>query len=257
MTATMTSLTPLQASSTLVNVAENAEGHLVHMLAQNAPKNLLGSSFTSDCDGFIASGDAASLLQTVVKDQGAIVALVAMNPLEEAISAFSLLASLLGRVPDEKTQASLSEQLAEVIAKKHEKGDPAKRIAMLAALYNLRSDGTEKTRLLSMIATLAAKHNPKMLGVGQPMGELMDADTLVKYMDFWGVPVTERRKLYRAAVASVGSLDGSDTRKQKLLLLLLDSYGTEVSKTPASSFAPLFRIKKYNSNIHFFAFQLG
>jgi len=224
----MTSLTPLQASSTLVNLADNAEQHLVHLLAENAPKNLLGPSFSSDCDGFIASGDAASLLKTVVHDQGAIVALVALNPLEEAVSAFSLLASLIGRVEDISTRSSLAADLADVIGNKHEKGDPAKRIAMLATLYNLRADGTEKTRLLSMIVTLAAKHVPKMLDEGQPVGDMMEADILVKYMDFWGVPTLERRKLYRAAVESIGIVERTGTREQKLLLLLVDSYATEV-----------------------------
>ena len=200
----------------------------MHLLAENAPDNLLGKTFSADCEGLIANANAAGLLRTILKDDGALTSLFNIGPVEECVSAFSLLVSLLQRISDPSDQSSAATEVAEAIGN-GERFDPHKRIAMLAALYNLRADGVERCRLLAMIVRLSAASVPQMLMEGQPIGDMMDADSLAKLMDFWSVPVSERRKLYRIAVDGVGSLEGSQKRKQRLLLLFLESYSGAVS----------------------------
>jgi len=212
----------LQASSTLVNVAEHAEVHLVHLLAESAPSNLLSQSFTTDCENCIANADAPGLLRTVLGDGGALTSLFAIDPIEESVSAFSLLASLLDRVTGMEA-AKLATEISDIIGNDN-RFDPCKRIAMLAALYNLRADGTEKCRLLAKIVRLCAASAPHMLNEGQPLGDMIEPEALEKQVDFWDVSVEERRILYRAVVDGIGSVAEGAKRRQRLLILLVGTY---------------------------------
>ena len=102
----------LSSSSTLVNVAEDAELRLVRLLADAAPSQLLSPTFVQECEECMIQADAASLLETIISDKGAMAALFALEPLEEAVSAFSLLAALLDRVsaddPDAETKLAVA-----------------------------------------------------------------------------------------------------------------------------------------------------
>jgi len=157
-------------------------------------------------------------------------ALFALDPVEEAVSAFSLLAALLDRVgsdrPDE--EAGLAKELADTVGN-NESYDVTKRIAMLCALYNLRSDGAEKTLLLARIVQLSASSDPKSLCPGQPLGDLLEADNIMSMMASWAVPKKEQRFLFRKVVDGVGAGGEKSLllKRQRYLLLLVESYTDE------------------------------
>eukprot|EP00957_Ditylum_brightwellii_P172450 13129083-Ditylum_brightwellii.AAC.1 len=162
-------------------------------------------------------------------------ALFALDPVEEAVSAFSLLAALLDRVgsdrPDE--EAGLAKELADTVGN-NESYDVTKRIAMLCALYNLRSDGAEKTLLLARIVQLSASSDPKSLCPGQPLGDLLEADNIMSMMASWAVPKKEQRFLFRKVVDGVGAGGEKSLllKRQRYLLLLVESYTDEVRILP-------------------------
>lgn len=229
--STRTPIASLQPSSTLVNISENADVHLIHLLTENAPSDLLGKTFAADCEGLIANANAPGLLQTILKDDGAMTSLFNIGPqLEDCVSAFLLLASLIQRIPSEQDQSAVAAEVAEAIYKAT-KFDTVKRIAMLAALYNLRVDGVERCRLLEMIVKLSSSSPDlnQMLLEGQPLGDMLSANYLQKLMEFWNVPVLERRNLYHVVAHGISTLEGSEKRKQRLLLLFLDTYTKRVS----------------------------
>uniref|UniRef100_A0A6S8Z843 Eukaryotic translation initiation factor 3 subunit M n=2 Tax=Ditylum brightwellii TaxID=49249 RepID=A0A6S8Z843_9STRA len=216
---------PIHPSSTLVNVAEHAELRLVRLLSGGA-----APSFESTCEACIANADAPGLIRSILSDSGAMDALFALDPVEEAVSAFSLLAALLDRVgsdrPDE--EAGLAKELADTVGN-NESYDVTKRIAMLCALYNLRSDGAEKTLLLARIVQLSASSDPKSLCPGQPLGDLLEADNIMSMMASWAVPKKEQRFLFRKVVDGVGAGGEKSLllKRQRYLLLLVESYTDE------------------------------
>ena len=223
----------LSSSSTLVNVAEDAELRLVRLLADAAPPNLLSPTFVQDCETCIVSADASALMKTIINDPGAIGALFVLDPLEEAVSAFSLLAALLDRAED-VAEADLAVALADAVVNCKVDSDDAavRRITLLSALYNLRSSGLEKCALLARMVRLASAHVPSMLSEGQALGNLLLQDStttalapsepiLVSMLDAWNVPMADRRDLYRAIAQGITD---SPSRKQRFTLLLVDSY---------------------------------
>mmetsp|Transcript_32640 Transcript_32640/g.71618 ORF Transcript_32640/g.71618 Transcript_32640/m.71618 type:complete len:420 (-) Transcript_32640:50-1309(-) len=232
---------PPHPSSTLVNVAEHAELRLVQLLADSCPgPQSVSPSFQADCKACVGNADAAGLVRTVLGDAGAIAGLFAVEPTEEAVGAFSLLAALLERVEGEAEQKSLAATMAQTIAEAPVNGVDAskKKVAMLAALYNLRSDGTEKVDLLSRIVALTAESDPDALAEGTPLGDVLDAANVKKMTEEWGVGRADQRKLYRAIAEGVGKIQdsGSAARKQKFLLSALATYA-EASEVDAEALA--------------------
>lgn len=190
------------SSSTLVNVAEDAENRLVALLAPSGRP-----TFVQDCEQCLLNGDAAGLLKVIISDQGA------MNQLlkgEEA--AFSLLAALLERVAAPDQEAQLADALANAV--ETQLTNPDQKIRLLSALYNLRSRPHEKCALLVRMIQLAPSLNGRL-------EELVD--DVVLLLDGWSVPPEARRPLYRA----IAQKDGS--RKQKFTLLLVETYNEAVS----------------------------
>lgn len=212
----------MSSSSTLVNVAEDAEIRLVRLLAQTAKS----PSFIQDCEACIANGNAANLLQTVVRDKGALGALFVLPQAEEAVSAFSILTALLSRVNPAETPA-LTKLLADSVANVAE-GNPARKIQLLSVLYNMRSNGIEKCALLARMISLAPPENH-----AAALGDILTEDLpdkcprIVALLDTWQVPMADRRELYLAAARGM-----SAPRKQRFLLLFVDSYkaGNPVSR---------------------------
>ena len=232
----------LSSSSTLVNVAEDAELRLVRLLADAAPAQLLSPTFVQDCDQCMVDADASGLMKTIVGDDGALAALFALEPLEEAVSAFSLLAALLDRVREDHpdAEAEIAVALADsVINCPVETQDAAlRRITFLSTLYNIRSDGRERCALLARMVRLAAAQQPNMLAEGQALGNLLldDASSdgfrppeprIVSMLDAWDVPVAARRDLFNAIADAIPD---SPARKQRFILLLVDSYKDMVSR---------------------------
>jgi hypothetical protein len=210
-----------------VNVAEDAELRLVRLLADAAPSQLLSPTFVQECEECMIQADAASLLETIVADKGAMAALFALEPLEEAVSAFSLLAALLDRVDadDPNAETKLAVALADAVIDftgPNGEDTTAKKITFLSTLYNIRCNGQEKCALLTRMVKLA---EPDMLNEGQALGNLItpennDVPRIVAMLDAWNVPVDARRQLYQAVAAH--ALPG--TRKQRFTLLLVDTY---------------------------------
>eukprot|EP00540_Astrosyne_radiata_P007643 CAMPEP_0116840046 /NCGR_PEP_ID=MMETSP0418-20121206/10116_1 /TAXON_ID=1158023 /ORGANISM="Astrosyne radiata, Strain 13vi08-1A" /LENGTH=461 /DNA_ID=CAMNT_0004470247 /DNA_START=76 /DNA_END=1462 /DNA_ORIENTATION=- len=230
------------SSSTLVNVAEDAELRLVKLLAESAPKHLLSPSFSADCERSIVHADASGLMKLIVHDAGAIGALLVLQPADEAVSAFSLLAALLDRVRADRPEeeAGLAASLAESVVKTKVDGTnesdlSRRRIALLAALYNLRSQGTEKCGLLETMIRLASAYHPSMLLEGNPLGNLLMEESsttrftnlepplprLATLVETWNVPPKHRRSLFQAVADGITD---SVSRKQRFKLLLVETY---------------------------------
>lgn len=217
------------SSSTLVNVAEDAELRLVSLLAEAA-----SPSFQKDCEKCISEGNAGELMATVVKDSGAISALLAIDPTEEAVGAFSLLAALLGRAEQE---SSLSAALADAVINAQTNDKEAfavteRKITLLSVLYNMRTDGTERCTLLGRMMRLAGEYPDLFLAADQPLGMLLIEEPtgllvapprlrMVTMLDSWEVSIADRRDIYRT-MASI--MPDGDERKQRFLLLLTESY---------------------------------
>lgn len=190
------------SSSTLVNVAEDAENRLVALLAGSGRP-----SFVQDCEQCLLNGDAAGLLKVIISDQGA------MNELlngEEA--SFSLLAALLERVSVAEQEVQLADALATAV--ETQLADKEKQLRLLSALYNLRSRPHEKCGLLVRMVALA----PSLTG---RLGELVE--DLVNLLDGWSIDLKERRPLYRVIAQK------DETKKQKFTLLLVETYTDAVS----------------------------
>lgn len=190
------------SSSTLVNVAEDAENRLVALLAGGGRP-----TFVQDCEQCLLDGDAAGLLKVIITDQGAMDEL--LNG-EEA--AFSLLVALLERVSAPDQEAQLADALANAV--ETQVADKEQQIRLLSALYNLRSRFQEKYALLLRMIILA----PTLDG---RLGEVVDE--VVPLLDGWSIGQAERRPLYKAIALKDGS------RKQKFTLLLLQTYGESSS----------------------------
>mmetsp|Transcript_6802 Transcript_6802/g.9931 ORF Transcript_6802/g.9931 Transcript_6802/m.9931 type:complete len:380 (+) Transcript_6802:154-1293(+) len=185
------------SSSTLVNVAEDAENRLVALLAGSGRP-----SFVQDCEQCLLNGDAAGLLKVIISDQGA------MNELlngEEA--SFSLLAALLERVSVAEQEVQLADALATAV--ENQLTDKDKQLRLLSSLYNLRSRPNEKCALLVRMVALA----PSLTG---RLGELVE--DLVSLLDGWSIELKERRPLYRVIAQK------DESKKQKFTLLLIETY---------------------------------
>jgi hypothetical protein len=255
----MTTFFPPHPSSTLVNVSDDADLRLVRVLA---PSTSDPDEFEKECASAISDGDAATLLRTVI-DSGAVSGLLRDGDytLDEAVSAFSLLTVYLDRVGDANVEGELCGLLADAVAGGGGSSDDdvigngsrEKRSAMIAALFNLRSDGSERARLLSRIVDLA---DANTLMPGEPRGvsslaDALDPTTLKSTIALWGdgVDIVVLRELYASvsrgmdrvleALTKGGDGTGGDKtteskiratreRKQTYMLLFLETYKEEV-----------------------------
>jgi hypothetical protein len=220
------------ASSTLVNVAEDAETRLVRLLAEtgNLPAN-----FVQQCDECISLGNAEQLMRTILAQPGSMDAILT---LPEATSVFSLLAALLDRIPSSNVTPLVEEMAKKIVAAKNATetqpadGDDtatgasavavSKPIALLATLYNMRTSFSEKVGLLVQMITLASQRQPALLEPHAVLGKWLDATKLSTMMDEWKIAPVQRRQVYKAAsLAAKGP-----TAKQRLSLLLVQTYTT-------------------------------
>jgi len=249
----MTTFFPPHPSSTLVNVSDDADLRLVRVLA---PSTSDPDGFERECAAAVADGDAATLLRTVI-DSGAVSGLLrgADYTLDEAVSAFSLLTVYLDRVGDAAVGGELCGLLADAVAATtaaeadDDGGVREKRSAMIAALFNLRSDGSERAGLLARIVDLA---DAMALSPGEPRGVSALADALEPAMlrsslALWGGGIDDAvlRALYASVSRGMDRVldaltrdDGDKTseakiratkeRKQNYMLLFLETFKEEV-----------------------------
>ena len=205
-------------STTLVNAVDDAELRLVRWLVNNSGGSI-ASTFGETCQQCIMKNDAAALVQTVVTDAGAITALLRAPSTEEALSAISLLAAL---TPPSMAVGKLVAALQDSHA-----GDDSltlRRVALLSALYNTRTQVDDKCLLLTALYTLAGQ-SALLLGPEKPLGKWLDGDAPLLLSMVDGAPVSSKRALLTAVVNGV-----SDKQmKQKFRLLLLETYKNAVS----------------------------
>jgi hypothetical protein len=205
------------SSSTLVNISEDAEHRLVGLLSSPSSPE----SFKDECETSIANGDASKLVRTIVSDPGSIQSLVSA-PIEEGISAVALLAACLNKVKD-GTSGQLLKDVADAIVKVEETDgstSAAKQVTLLATLYNMRADPSEKVDLMVRMIRLASTHDPTLLEANSSLAKWIEPSRLTGMMDEWQVQGSVRRELYRAAA------DGSSSplTKQQFTLLFVETY---------------------------------
>lgn len=206
-------------ASTLVNVAEDAELRLVSLLASSASS----ASFAEDCERCVANAEAASLVRTVVRDEGAVGALFSTGLSgEDAAAATSLLAALLDRCDAEEGAAAAAEAADVVDAFRSADGDAARdrrrRATLLSALRNARPDPAERCRLTARV--LAAR--PEAAEEAAVVATLERAD---------GVPVEDRRALLRALADAHGDRNEDQrAKRQRRLLDLLRTYDDQQTR---------------------------
>jgi len=234
-------------SSTLVNVSDEAEVRLVALLAGAAPPNLLSPTFQDDCQKSIDAGEAGPLLNTILKDAGAVASLLSIESADEATAAFSLVAALL-----ERAGTPLHDVINVIVSAEQVPNKQERKISLLSVLYNMRSDVGDKVLLLQKMLELAGScpNSAELLAPEDTLGRILSdpvqnslsayvsSDTvargspvayqprLVGMLDEWNVPQNDsrRRDLYKT-VASV--LPPTDVRRQRFLLLFVESYGAQ------------------------------
>jgi len=224
-----------EPSSTLVNIAENAELRLIELLSTNATS----STFAVDCERCIANAQASHLIRTIIDDEGALSSLWKGAIESDGVSAFALLVALLERVNDEETvrdgeESALAMTLADTIARIASNpdtgSDTTKRIVgMLCFLYNLRPNGTEKCRLLVHIVSIAASSCPDLLDDEEKgeLGTLLAPDNIVQFMEKWNVSIQDKRMLLNA-LGKAMKKKGQQQTKQRFWLLLLETYNNDL-----------------------------
>lgn len=171
--------------------------------------------------------------------------------MEEATGIFSLFGALLERVDNPDVQRELCGGLASLVAATNGTEDinsKEKRSGMLAALFNLRSNGVEKIRLLTKIVDMAdATTLASTGGEGvSSLSDMLEPSTMEASLAVWGdISEEEKRDLFRAVVkgmdrllnkladakgdaAKAKSVKDVEDRKQAYLLLILDTYKNEV-----------------------------
>lgn len=248
-------LSPPHPSSTLVNISDDADPRLIRVLA---PSTSNPTAFESKCASAISAGDAAGLLRTVI-DAGAIAGLLKADyTTDEAVSAFSLLTVYLERVDDKKVERGLCGALADAVGKAGKGDDGAegnkgeKQSAMVAALFNLRTDGNEKVKLLTKIVELS---DVLALSPSEPRGvsalaDMLDASSIKASLVLWGgddtIDNATLRPLYKAVSNGMDrvlaklekndneedktvkmKIEAAKKRKQTYMLLLLETYKNE------------------------------
>lgn len=255
--ATMMTTAPPHPSSTLVNISDDADARLIRVLA---PSTSDPPKFENICAERIRDGDAAGLIRTMI-DAGAIEGLLVEGNfgVDEAVAAFSLLTVYLDRVNDAALERELCAALADAVGKDGGANGGAasrrseKQSSMLAALFNLRSDGNEKVRLMTKLVEIA---DASALSPGEPRGvsalaDALDPSCLKASLGMWSggdlnsIGGAELRALYKAVskgmdrvLAKLEKGQGDETnsamiraakeRKQTFMLLLLDTYKDKI-----------------------------
>lgn len=212
------------SSTVIANVAEDAAHRLVGLLSsssQTAPAN-----FKADCEASLAANDASKLIKIILSDAGSFESLVSI-PVEEGVSAVTLLGALLNKVKD-GSGGQLLNEMADALGRvsSGEDSSPAtrttaKQVTLLATLYNTRSDPPEKVGLLVRMIRLASSRDPALLeSNSSALSKVMDPTRVTAMLDEWKIPKSGRRELYRAVADGANS----PTKKQQFALLVVETY---------------------------------
>mmetsp|Transcript_14755 Transcript_14755/g.41780 ORF Transcript_14755/g.41780 Transcript_14755/m.41780 type:complete len:460 (+) Transcript_14755:257-1636(+) len=244
------------ASSTLVNIAEDAEMRLVRLIAgASAATSDVKSEFVAACEGHVDEGDAGGLLAEILgyKEANNVAFISAMTNVsivsdDAAASACSLACSMFKRVEDAAQASQLLKQFCDaivsfVLPQDMPPADAAairrRQAALVATLYNMCADTTEKVSLLTHVVRLMSKAEgggdaaPTMLEMpGMPMSNLLALTTtsqatgakvlphVVVLLDGWDITPEQRRDLYQSLADGVADV----VTKQRFALLLVETY---------------------------------
>lgn len=269
--ATVTVSTP-HPSSTLVNISDDADLRLIHVLAPccTSASSSNPSAFEEECNIAIGNSDAAQLLRTVIS-HGTIRGLLTNSSFSvgEVVSVFSLLTVYLDRVGDAAVEKELCSALANSVvvaggdgADNDDEPDDedaagkrrAKQSAMVASLFNLRTNADEKVNLLAKVVELAdiSALTPGESRGASALADMLEPTTLQSTLKLWGNVAEEEgggmalRALYAAVVGGMDRVLGRLTkdggkedktvavkitatkeRKQTYLLRFLETYTDE------------------------------
>lgn len=234
-----------RSSSTLVNVAEHAELRLVRLLSNN------NSDFESTCETCIANADAVGLIRAILQCE----AFDNLLSMEDATSAFSVLACLISRIPSKEDQTTITMELASAIVNSAD-APWTTRMDMLCSLFNLRPNGSDKCQLLQQIITLAAKEQPSLLEPTTPhsnitpdtagqnkanksssvagnsaLSETLQPPVLERLVESWGPSTKDQQDLFLLAAHSLAHYPS--VRQSYLLKVLKTSNSLDIAKSAA------------------------
>lgn len=231
----------MDVSSTLVNVTEDAELRLVALFVESA-----GASFHDACGACLAQGDNEKLLKTVAASAPAMQALMQLDS-DDAIAAVYLLASLVQKIKA-NSMNYITVLLVDAICAcpDVELRSTERKITLVSVLYNMLD---MKCTLLNRMLELAGKHAAVLLQPATTLGQLLSSPNdsifatgtatipppIVTLLDSWKdeVSVEERRSLYSTVYKIMPE---TDSRKQRFLLLLLETY-SDAGSVDAAGFA--------------------
>ena len=262
-------VSPPHPSSTLVNISDDADLRLIRVLAPccTSSSSASPSSFEEECKIAIGNSDAAQLLRTVI-NHGTIRGLLTNTnfSVDEVVSVFSLLTVYLDRVGDASVARELCGALADAVVAAGGSGEAtgdeeakkrkAKQSAMVASLFNLRTNADEKVKLLTKVVELAdiSALSPGASRGVSALADMLEPTTLQSTLKLWGNLQDEEgggilalRALYAAVVSGMDRVldklakDGGEEdktiamkitatkeRKQTYLLHFLETYTDEV-----------------------------
>lgn len=235
-------------SSTLVNVAEDADHRLVTVLGESA-----GEAFHAECMACLNDGgDTEKLIKTIISSAPAMQTLMHLEQ-GEAIAVVSLLAGLVKRskacnisyvalsIVDAICNETHSIPSPSGTAGEEDLSATKRKITMVSVLYNMLD---VKCPLLNRMVEVAGKHPAALLHPETILGRLLTSPNcsafsnatstssttattppIVTLLDSWedAVTVEDRRALY-STVCKV--LPETDSRKQRFVLLLVETYTT-------------------------------
>mmetsp|Transcript_16068 Transcript_16068/g.19620 ORF Transcript_16068/g.19620 Transcript_16068/m.19620 type:complete len:439 (+) Transcript_16068:217-1533(+) len=247
----------MPSSSKLVNTSDVFELRLVHYLGEHDAT----SPFVVACETHVTEANAPSLLRTILEHKPALDTLFHKSKFptdfdssEDGIHAFSLLCVLLDRVEDGSELQEIIKVLVQAVedytSDEVKNSDLVeKKMKMLCALYNLRSEAREKCWILGRIFTVCVSGGNDectlslLPGRNSTLGTLLEKnnlETLLVQLDEGGeLQQSDKRALYATASDVVGKVadlcrrkemekeaSAADEAKQLLLLKMLSTYDT-------------------------------
>ena len=248
-------------SSTLVNVSEDAEARLIHLLCESSANNDK-ASLQQECSTYLSKGNIYKLLTTLISSSSTNVIdtlVLHMEPITEVVTMVMLLSNMIQRLDSTDTIKEVLSLLVNEIARASPTATTEnvsiieRKVTILSVLYNMMDTSYKCMLLERMILLIARPINASgasfddraLLLLLQPdttLGQLISSPIsssssnnnnnntilaqpplppIVNMLQSWNVSDTELRSLY-TSISNV--LPSDDIRQQRFLLLLIESY---------------------------------
>lgn len=198
------------ASTTLVNLSEDAELRLIGLLGEGA-----GESFQEQCSNLIAGGDYDGLVKLIFGSEESLQSLFEMDATESS-SCFYMIASLIQK----SSQTNLTDVLNSI------KNVPGKdllerKLSFISVLFNM----LDKQQCETLICMMELAGQANLLDEDSSLGNLISGDSprIVDLLDTWPHSTVQQKRAMYATVSKAVQ----DGRKQRFLILFLDTYATE------------------------------